>query len=60
MIFLYETGSEATKINTLKMFRKIELFFGRSPVNISGCGLRLSNIQPQSDPAVFTKLSPRL
>ena len=27
MIFLYETGSEATKINTLKMFRKIKLFF---------------------------------
>ena len=27
MIFLYETGSEATKINTLKIFRKIKLFF---------------------------------
>ena len=27
MIFLYETGSEATKITTLKIFWKIKLFF---------------------------------
>ena len=27
MIFLYETGSVATKMNTLKIFRKITLLF---------------------------------